>query len=46
MWSGILYNEYQFQASFAVASLLAFLAVVTLFAKTVLEARLGRKGGH
>ncbi|QJP17817.1 sulfate ABC transporter permease subunit CysW [Starkeya sp. ORNL1] len=42
----ILYNEYQFQASFAVASLLAFLAVVTLFAKTVLEARLGRKGGH
>jgi sulfate transport system permease protein len=42
----ILYNEYQFQASFAVASLLAFLAVVTLFAKTVLEARLGRRGGH
>ncbi|WP_460891009.1 sulfate ABC transporter permease, partial [Ramlibacter alkalitolerans] len=29
----ILYNEYQFQASFAVASLLALLAVVTLFAK-------------
>ena len=43
----ILYNEYQFQASFAVASLLAFLAVVTLFAKTVLESRVhGRKGGH
>ncbi len=42
----ILYNEYQFQASFAVASLLALLAVVTLLAKTLLEARLGRKGGH
>ncbi|MCB4771712.1 sulfate ABC transporter permease subunit CysW [Ancylobacter sp. Lp-2] len=43
----ILYNEYQFQASFAVASLLALLAVVTLFAKTVLESRVHtRKGGH
>ncbi|MFK8252675.1 sulfate ABC transporter permease subunit CysW [Ancylobacter terrae] len=43
----ILYNEYQFQASFAVASLLAFLAVITLFAKTVLEARLGGQSrGH
>ncbi|WP_428031737.1 sulfate ABC transporter permease subunit CysW [Ancylobacter sp.] len=42
----ILYNEYQFQASFAVASLLAFLAIVTLLAKTVLEARLGRSGRH
>ncbi|GLK82393.1 sulfate ABC transporter permease subunit CysW [Ancylobacter defluvii] len=43
----ILYNEYQFQASFAVASLLALLAVVTLFAKTVLESRVhDRKGGH
>ena len=43
----ILYNEYQFQASFAVASLLALLAVVTLFAKTVLESRVhARKGGH
>lgn len=41
----ILYNEYQFQASFAVASLLALLAIVTLLAKTVLEARLGRSGG-
>jgi len=35
----ILYNEYQFAASFAVASLLALLALVTLVAKTVLEAR-------
>ena len=41
----ILYNEYQFQASFAVASLLALLAIVTLLAKTLLEARLGRNGG-
>jgi sulfate/thiosulfate transport system permease protein len=36
----ILYNEYQFQASFAVASLLAFLALVTLVLKTVLEHRI------
>jgi sulfate transport system permease protein len=33
----ILYNEYQFTASFAVASLLALLALVTLAAKVVLE---------
>jgi len=36
----ILYNEYQFVASFAVASLLAMLALITLIAKTVLERRL------
>lgn len=36
----ILYNEYQFVASFAIASLLAFLALITLVAKTVLEHRL------
>ena len=35
----ILYNEYNFQAAFAVASLLAFLALVTLLAKTVVEWR-------
>jgi sulfate transport system permease protein len=35
----ILYNEYQFQAAFAVASLLAFLAVVTLVLKTIIEQR-------
>jgi sulfate transport system permease protein len=35
----ILYNEYQFAASFAVASLLALLALVTLVAKSILEAR-------
>jgi len=35
----ILYNEYQFQAAFAVASLLAFLALITLVLKTVIEYR-------
>lgn len=33
----ILYNEYQFSASFAVASLLALLALVTLLAKSIVE---------
>jgi len=36
----ILYNEYNFVAAFAVASLLALLALVTLAAKTALEARM------
>jgi sulfate transport system permease protein len=35
----ILYNEYQFAAAFAVASLLAGLALVTLLAKSLLEWR-------
>ena len=35
----ILYNEYQFMAAFAVASLLALLALVTLVAKALLERR-------
>jgi sulfate transport system permease protein len=35
----ILYNEYQFMAAFAVASLLALLALVTLIAKVMLERR-------
>ncbi len=35
----ILYNEYQFMASFAVASLLALLALVTLIAKCALESK-------
>src|SRR6476660_4623376 len=35
----ILYNEYQFAAAFAVASLLAMLALVTLVAKTYVEWR-------
>jgi sulfate transport system permease protein len=33
----ILYNEYNFQAAFAAASLLAFLALLTLVAKTLVE---------
>jgi len=33
----ILYNEYQFTASFAVASLLVLLALMTLIAKNVME---------
>jgi sulfate transport system permease protein len=36
----ILYNEYQFAAAFAVASLLAMLALVTLVLKTLLERKL------
>jgi sulfate transport system permease protein len=36
----ILYNEYQFVAAFAIASLLAMLALVTLIVKTFLERNL------
>ncbi len=36
----ILYNEYNFVAAFAVASLLAMLALVTLAVKTILERKL------
>jgi sulfate transport system permease protein len=35
----ILYNEYAYQAAFAVASLLALLALITLAVKTFLEWR-------
>lgn len=35
----ILYNEYNFTAAFAVASLLAFLALITLAAKSFVESR-------
>ncbi len=38
----ILYNEYQFSAAFAVASLLALLALVTLLLKNVVEWRNAR----
>jgi sulfate transport system permease protein len=41
----ILYNEYEFVGAFAVASLLAGLALVTLVAKTVLEWRFDLHGG-
>jgi sulfate transport system permease protein len=39
----ILYNEYQFAAAFAVASLLALLALVTLAAKSLIEGRTGER---
>jgi sulfate transport system permease protein len=39
----ILYNEYQGAAAFAVASLLALLAGVTLVLKQLLEWRMGRR---
>jgi sulfate transport system permease protein len=39
----ILYNEYNFVAAFAVASLLALLALVTLALKTIVEIRLERQ---
>ena len=41
----ILYNEYQGAAAFAVASLLALLALVTLVLKNVIEWKMGRRGG-
>lgn len=46
----ILYNEYNFAAAFAVASILALLALVTLVVKSILEWRYGhglaRRSGH
>jgi sulfate/thiosulfate transport system permease protein len=39
----ILYDEYQFVAAFAIASLLAALALVTLIAKSVFDRRFGRR---
>jgi sulfate transport system permease protein len=39
----ILYNEYNFQAAFAVASVLAILAVVTIVARTLVEWRVARR---
>jgi sulfate transport system permease protein len=41
----ILYNEYRTAAAFAVASLLALLALATLAAKSALEWKLGRRRG-
>ena len=41
----ILYNEYQFSAAFAAASLLCFLALVTLAAKSFVERRLEKSVG-
>jgi sulfate transport system permease protein len=41
----ILYNEYQFAAAFAVASLLSLLAIVTLAIKAVVERRVPPRSG-
>jgi sulfate transport system permease protein len=41
----ILYNEYDFVGAFAVASLLALLAIVTLIIKSIVEWRSGRRQG-
>jgi sulfate transport system permease protein len=41
----ILYNEYNFVAAFAVASMLAVLAIVTLVIKTLVEWRADRRTG-
>ena len=40
----ILYNEYQFAAAFAVASLLTLVALATLAGQALIERRLGRAG--
>ena len=42
----ILYNEYTFSAAFAVSSLLAFLAIITLILKTWLEMRQDQSNEH
>src|SRR4029453_1540045 len=42
----ILYNEYNFVAAFAVASLLALLALATLALKTAVEGRLHHPSTH
>jgi sulfate transport system permease protein len=39
----IVYNEYQFSAAFAVASLLMLLAIITLVAKSILESRMSQE---
>ncbi len=42
----ILYNEYNFVAAFAVASLLALMALVTLALKSLIETISGHAGSH
>lgn len=42
----MLYNEYNFVAAFAVASLLALLALVTLALKTIVEMRMQRQAAE
>jgi sulfate transport system permease protein len=43
LYIDILYNEYQFAAAFALASLLTLLALVTLTAKTIIEHFIARQ---
>ncbi len=42
----VLYNDYQFAAAFAMASLLAMLALVTLAGKTFVEWRFNKQMGQ
>jgi sulfate transport system permease protein len=42
----ILYNEYDFVAAFAVSSLLALLALLTLVLKNLVEWRAARRLAH
>ena len=42
----ILFNEYNFVAAFAVASILTFLAIITLIIKSILEKKYTRKIGR
>lgn len=41
----ILYNEYQFSASFAVASLMSIMAIITLILKSIIEWKTKRREG-
>lgn len=41
----ILYNEYQFSAAFAVASLMSILAIITIIVKNMIEWKSGLRGG-
>ena len=41
----ILYNEYQFSAAFAVASLMSILAIITIIVKNTIEWKSGLRGG-
>jgi sulfate transport system permease protein len=42
----ILYNEYNYTAAFAVASLLSIIAIVTLIAKRLIEWKTEVRGGQ
>ena len=41
----ILYNEYQFSASFAVASLMSIMAIITLIIKSIIEWKTEKREG-